>query len=73
MFSGVTREISLRSKISRRFLLCSNLWAVLVETNKSEASCLYWRCSMFEISCGASSVKDTFTVKGSNACTAETY
>ena len=73
VFSGVTREISLLSKISRRFLQCAHLWAVLVETDKSDSSCFYWRCSMFEISRDASSVKDTFTVKGSNTCTAETY
>ena len=73
VFLIVAREILLRSKISRGFLQCSNLWAVHVETNKSEASSLDWRCSMFEISCCASSAKDTFTVKGSNTCTAETY
>ena len=64
VFLIVAREILLRSKISRGFLQCSNLWAVHVETNKSEASCLDWRCSMFEISCCASSVKDTFNRKG---------
>ena len=73
MFLVVAREIPLRSKISRLGVPYSNLWVALVETNKSEASCLDWRCSMIETSCDASSVKDTFAVKGSKTCTAETY
>ena len=51
-----------------------NLWALLVETSKSEASCLHWRFSVRHFfSCDASTIRDTFIVKGSNTSTAETY
>ena len=50
-----------------------NLLALLVETSKLGASCFHWRFSMFDISCDASTVRDTFIVKGSNTSTAEIY
>ena len=65
VLSGSKSNIT-SSELSRLFSLTPIYGLCRVETNKSEASCLHWRCSMYEISdCDAATVKYTFTVKGS--------